>query len=93
MDLTSAEELQRFADDVRTKEAPFNDAASEAFKSLFAGEYRRLRAAQLESGDSLVTLHVAVRCNFEAGSVEVITTPSPVQPRPRQRAVKISTPS
>ena len=92
MDLSSPDSMQRFADDVRAKETPFTDAAANAFRMLFTAEYKRLRAAQLESGESLVTLNVACRCNFVTGSVEIITSPTAVQPRPRRRVVQIAMP-
>lgn len=89
MDLTSPAQMEKFMDRVREQETPFVDSAADAFRQLFMGEYKRLRASQLESGDGTVTLNVAVRCNFDANTVEIITQPSPVQPRPRRKAVAV----
>lgn len=89
MDVTSPEAMQKFADEVRAQETPFVESAVSAFRSLFEGEYKRLRAAQLESGSDLVPLNVTVRCDFANRTVEVVTAPPAVQPRQRRAVVSV----
>jgi hypothetical protein len=91
MEITSPEAMSKFADDVRAQEAPFTKTASEAFTALFGAEYKRLRAAGLESGENSAVLNCTVRCNFdpERRSIEIITTPAPTNPKPRRRAVSV----
>jgi hypothetical protein len=93
MEITSPEAMAKFADDVRRQEEPFIAAATEAFTTLFGAEYKRLRAAALESGESAATLHVSVRCDFSPKSrtVEIVTTPAPTQPKPRRQSVDVTT--
>jgi hypothetical protein len=91
MEITSPEDMAKLADDVRAQEAPFTSAAAEAFTSLFGAEYRRLRAAGLESGENSATLNCTIRCNFdpERRSVEIVTAPAPTKPRERRSAVRV----
>lgn len=81
-----------FADDVRKLQEPFTMAATEVFQSLFPPEYRRLRAAALESGTTEATLNITARFNFapDARSIEMVMTPSVSQPKPRRKAVAVA---
>lgn len=90
MEITNPEAMAKFADDVRTQEQPFIDAATENFRALAGSEYKRLRAIALESGESEVVLNVTVRCNFDPAqrTVDIMTAPAPTQHKPRRKAGK-----
>lgn len=91
MNLTSSEEMAKFAQDVREQETPFATAATKAFNSVFLAEYHRLRASQLDAGGGIVTLNVCVRLNFDPKerSIEVVSTPVAIAPRPHRQAVRV----
>lgn len=91
MEITSPEAMAKFADDVRAQEEPFIKAATETFASLYRAEYRRLRAAALESGENSATLQVTLRCNFDpnARSLDMQSAPSPSQPKAHRKAVAV----
>jgi hypothetical protein len=94
MELTDPKEMERQAEDIRRMEKPFIAQATSVFEALFSDEYRRMRAAALESGESTIVLNVTVRCNFspDARSVEMQTSPVPVMLKPRRRAVVVNPP-
>ena len=89
MEISNKDAMAAFAADVRSQEEPFNAAAAQAWGELFRDEYRRLRAAQLESGNPVVQLNVVATINFEARSVEMVTTPSAVRPKSRRAMVSL----
>jgi len=89
MALPSHESFLKFANKVRAQEAPFNAAASEAFAALIGMEYRRLRAAELESGKGVIVLMVEVRCNFQSGKIVMTTIPQASQPVGRTKTVEL----
>jgi hypothetical protein len=92
IEITNSEEMAKFAEDVRAQESAFVAAATQAFSALFSAEYRRLRAAGLESGQNAATLTVRVQCNFNPASrsVDLVSAPEPTQPKPRRRALPVS---
>jgi hypothetical protein len=91
MDVTTPEELAKFAEDVRQQHVKFVDAATEAFRQIIAVEYGRLRSIAFESGRTSVELNVSVRCNFDPANrrVQLESTPVPSAPRPRTRSVDV----
>jgi len=72
---TSNIEAQTLADDVRSSEQLYLDAAMKCFKERFGMEYYRLRAYAFESGHKVITLNVRVKCDFKKRTVTVESVP------------------
>jgi hypothetical protein len=80
--IASAEDSS-LADDIRSSESLFVDAAMKAIRERIQMEYTRLRAYAFETGGTTIALDLRATFNFDpaARSVEVTSLPR-FQPEP-----------